>query len=227
MTDTVEVEAPEQEEPRRVFIPMPMLVFGVCLLFLAGAVGYWWAERDPSPNATDVGFYDDMTTHHFQAIAMAHRYLAHGDDPDPVMAGYASEIDFGQSGDIRVMQDSLARWRKTGDPDVAMDWMDMPIPQFEMPGLATDAQMDELNTASGTDLDDLFSQLMIEHHAGGVAMAEAAVEGAGLGEVKRLAENMVTVQNREIQELNRRRVDIGLPAYEPTAGAEHEHLAEG
>jgi len=69
--------------------------------------------------------------------------------------------------------------------------------------------------------------LMIEHHAGGVAMAEAAVERAGLGEVKRLAENMVTVQNREIQELNRRRVDIGLPAYEPTAGAEHEHLAEG
>ncbi|MGQ0825655.1 MAG: hypothetical protein ACT4OX_11645 [Actinomycetota bacterium] len=58
-------------------------------------------------------------------------------------------------------------------------------------------------------------------------MADAAAEGAALGDVRRLAEQMATVQCREIHELNRRRVDIGLPAHASVSGEAHDHAAAG
>lgn len=88
------------EEPRRSGPTVPQaLVLAFALAFLASVATAWWISRDPTPNAADVGFYDDMTTHHFQAIAMSYTYLQHG--TDPVLVGTAKEIHFVQIGDIR------------------------------------------------------------------------------------------------------------------------------
>ena len=78
------------------------------------------------------------------------------------------------------MQDSLAKWNETGTPNVAMQWMGEPVPQDAMPGMATPAEMQELAAARGLQLDDLFTALMINHHAGGLHMAEHAAEAARL-----------------------------------------------
>ena len=48
-------------------------------------------------------------------------------------------------------------------------------PDGSMPGMATPAQLAELKAATGVEAERIFLRLMIAHHTGGVAMAQAAV----------------------------------------------------
>jgi uncharacterized protein (DUF305 family) len=127
----------------------------------------------------------------------------------------AEEIDFFQSGDIRVMQDALTEWGEPGSPDVAMDWMGMQVPQDAQPGMATADDLLALERARGHELDDLFSQLLIDHHAGGLHMAQFAAENGHLSSVRELARAMAAGQEAEIGEINFARSEIGLPEYRP------------
>jgi len=67
-----------------------------------------------------------------------------------------------------------------------------------MAGMATEEQMAQLRAADGTEAERLFLELMIEHHRGGVAMAEAALDRAVRPEVRRLAQAVVDSQTAEI-----------------------------
>jgi uncharacterized protein (DUF305 family) len=227
-TDRVPASDPiEPGEPvdRRRTIPLvPALVLALACGVLGAAIAIVIDRRSDDPSSVDIGFYDDMSTHHLQAIEMTQRYERHA-DIDGVLRSLAEEIEYFQSGDVRVMQDALSDWEEIGTPDVAMEWMGMNVPQDEQPGMASDDEMRQLNLASGQALDDLFSRIMIEHHAGGVAMADVAADRARLHSTRDLAAAMVRVQRREIDELNRRRVVIGLPVYEPTIDLSggHDH----
>src|SRR6476659_4951006 len=57
------------------------IVLMLVAALIAGAGVYWWQQRSPNPGRTDVGFYDDMTTHHLQAIAMSNAYIRNGRSP--------------------------------------------------------------------------------------------------------------------------------------------------
>jgi uncharacterized protein (DUF305 family) len=199
----------EESRPRRGPNIPQTIALVVALCFLTGVVTAWWVGRDPTPNAVDVGFYDDMTVHHEQAIGMAITYLRNGDDK--VLGFIASGINRVQNGDIRQMQAEMQKWRKEGTPEVAMEWMGMSVPPQGMPGMATEAQMKELQAASGRELDDLFSRLMIDHHIGGIHMAETAVEDGKLS--KGAAAGMVASQRADLGEINNRREQLGLPRY--------------
>jgi uncharacterized protein (DUF305 family) len=188
-----------------------LIALAVALAFLAAAATYWWTQRPDDPSAVDIGFYDDMTTHHLQAITLAHTYLRNGSDP--LLRNMAEEVDFFQSGDIRVMQDALTEWGESGSPDVAMDWMGMRVPQDAQPGMATADDLLALERARGGELDDLFSRLLIDHHAGGLHMAQFAAENGHLSSVRDLAEAMAAGQEAEIGEINFARAEIGLPEY--------------
>jgi uncharacterized protein (DUF305 family) len=197
----------DEDEPRSFAPSWPQVVVLVlALCFLSSAVTWWWTSRDPKPNATDVGFFDDMTTHHNQAIGMAITYLKHGNDR--ILGFIASDINTVQNGDIRQMQAALQEWGSDTSPDVAMEWMGMRVPQNAQPGMATDAQLKELAAARGRELDDLFSRLMIEHHQGGIHMADAAARTGKL--TKNTAEGMASLQRSEINEINLRREQLGL-----------------
>jgi uncharacterized protein (DUF305 family) len=206
-----EVEAVPEEHARRGPSLVQAILLIVALMFLTAVVTVWWMERDPKPNAADVGFYDDMTTHHFQAIAMAYAYLANG--TDPVLQSTAKEVQFVQIGDIREMQAALKEWDRTGTPETAMEWMGMPVPQNAQPGMASKEQLGELARARGRELDDIYSRLMIDHHLGGVHMAEAAAERASLESVRKTAEAMAANQRTEVTELNLTREQLGLERY--------------
>lgn len=67
-----------------------------------------------------------------------------------------------------------------------------------MPGMATTEQLDRLRSADGPAAERLFLELMIDHHLGGVAMAEAALELAERPEVRRLATAVVESQTAEV-----------------------------
>ena len=63
-----------------------------------------------------------------------------------------------------------------------------------MPGMATAAQLDELRAATGVEAERIFLRLMIAHHEGGVAMANAAVADARTTEVRTLAAAIAAAQ---------------------------------
>lgn len=188
----------------------------VAALILGGAVG-WRIGRaqgdssSPSRNSVDVGFFQDMSTHHNQAIGMAFTYLANGDDP--LLRQISGEILTYQASEMGVMGEYLTRWGQVGtEGTTAMGWMGMAAPRDQMMGLATKEQLAQLEAARGSDLDQIFTRLIIDHHVGGVHMAEYAARHATTPEAKRWAASMADGQRGEISELNRWRIQHGFPA---------------
>lgn len=177
--------------------------------------GAWVGVRAVAdrPNATDIGFSDDMTAHHFQALSMSYLYIQHG--TDPVLLSTAKEIVYGQSGEIQRMQEQLSSWQADVTPDTAMEWMGMSVAQNAQPGMASEADMKRLATLRGSELDDLWSSLMIQHHGGGVHMARAALKAANNSTIQSIADRTVRVQQMEINEMNNWRVTNGFKAVNP------------
>ena len=196
-------------QPRR----WQVVVLVVALCFVAGVVG-WMIGRpsDPKFNDVDVGFLSDMQYHHGGAVGLGFEYLKN--QHDPLVTHFAREIIVGQSQEISTMNSYLDQAGGEDDPkvndDVAMDWMGEPVPKDEMPGMPTEADVDRLRAATGLGADDVFTELMMEHHAGGVAMADYAAEHGENGAVKRLAVSMAKLQRAEIAEMNSRRTALGL-----------------
>jgi uncharacterized protein (DUF305 family) len=173
----------------------------VALCFLAGAVGWVLGQgRPPSADSADVGFLHDMRTHHENAVNLAQVELANGRDAG--VKAFAEEILRFQSYEIGLMDRMLIEWghRPEDRPDAAMQWMGAPVPAQEMPGIATPAEMARIRSA-GADTDAVFTALMIDHHAAGVAMAEAAVAEAGDADVVELARRIADTQRKEIAEM--------------------------
>jgi uncharacterized protein (DUF305 family) len=189
----------------------------VALVLLAGIVGWKIGDRKeghPSATSVDVGFLYDMTAHHQQALTMALDYVRNGDDPR--LLQMAREIVTYQSSEIGTMNTYLAQWDRVGDQQPkAMGWMQPPIPRSEMPGLATKAQMAQLAAARGFELDNLFTDLMINHHAGGVHMAAYAATHAEDPAIRKLAASMDSGQRGEISEMNTWRAQHGLARIVP------------
>lgn len=214
MPEATEPEADDVEPMvagRTVGLGRAIVATGALMFLTAAAVYAWQHEANrPDPNAVDIGFADDMRTHHLQGVAMALAYLHDG--TDPTFLQMANEIVIVQAGESRLLGQALEDW---GSPDLdletAMDWMGMPVPQTAQPGMATEAELAELEAAGGDELDDLFSALMIEHHRGGVHMAQYATDHAAEADIAALAEAMVITQRSEVGEMNARRETIGLP----------------
>ena len=188
-------------------------------LILGGAIGWrigrTQGETEPPAHASvDVGFFQDMSTHHSQAVSMGLIYLYNG--TDPLLHVIAGEIVTYQASETGIMGEYLRRWGESGtEGATAMAWMGMPTPRADMFGLATKAEMRELGTARGRDLDQLFTRLMIEHHVGGIHMAEYAAKEADLREVRRWAVVIEHGQRGEISELNRWRVKHDMEPVDP------------
>jgi uncharacterized protein (DUF305 family) len=67
-----------------------------------------------------------------------------------------------------------------------------------MPGMATEAQLDQLRAATGVEAERLFLALMIEHHRGGVDMAEGVLARTTVPQVVAMANGVVASQTADI-----------------------------
>ena len=189
--------------------PLNVTLAAVVLVVIGFAIGTFLPRGDDPTvhNEVDTGFLQDMRVHHEQAITMAivYRGIASVDrEPlDPVLRTIALEIHMSQGVEVgRIVQ--LLRLfgeAETNESGQTMGWMGHPMPLEEMPGLASDEDLDRLHAARGAEADRLFGTLMIAHHRGGVEMAEYAAENAANPEVRALARSMVTGQSGEIAEL--------------------------
>lgn len=200
--------------------PFNIGVLVVTAALLAGMVGWLIGDSGAQPehDAVDVGFLHDMREHHEQAVYMG-LIFSQLDDTNPGLRVVATTIVRGQSLEVGRMIQLL---RSFGEPEARedgtpMDWMsagahaghaDMAVaagnpddPFTQMPGMATEEQLEALAAASGAEADALFVELMSAHHRGGIDMASDAVEHARNDEVVKMAAGMIRGQEGEIVEM--------------------------
>ncbi|WP_040788926.1 DUF305 domain-containing protein [Nocardia paucivorans] len=191
-----------QRIPLLILAAIGLLVLG----FAAGALV--WAGTDgtpaPAPGPVDIGFNQDMSAHHAQAVEMAGVALVRSTDPDVRRLAY--DILTTQQSQLGRMQGWLQLW---GAPargaDGYMGWMTGHDHGAHtghgavsaMPGMADTEELAALRRAEGRALDVLFLQLMLRHHQGGLPMLEYAAEHAETAVVRGLAEKMTTTQQGE------------------------------
>jgi uncharacterized protein (DUF305 family) len=209
----VTVEAPPVPPPvRRGWARALIAVLGaVALLLLGAAAGMLvglpgsTATSPPAADSVDVGFAQDMSEHHQQAVQMASWERDH--TTDPALKQLAFDIETTQLQQIGQMQGWLALWGAPLDSPSGkhMAWMastdHMGMTSGggvdTMPGMATSDQLRALRTASGRPLDLLFLQLMLRHHQGGVEMLQYGADHASVPQVRNLASQMLSSQTSE------------------------------
>jgi uncharacterized protein (DUF305 family) len=194
----------------------------VALLFVVGVlvVGSLTSsgQATPADNSVAAGLARDMTDHHAQAVDMATIIQARTQDPE--IRTLATDIALGQTNQMGQMQGWLNEWNlsigRSGQP---MAWMNqgngmqmggansmdpslMTLqPNGLMPGMATQAEVNQLRTLPVKQADVLFLKLMIAHHRGGVAMAQVAIAETKERVVVNLCRTIVTSQQSEIVQM--------------------------
>jgi uncharacterized protein (DUF305 family) len=213
-------EVPRRRQPLRLVV---VCILAVAALVAAGTTGWLIGSgadtttASVAVNSVDAGFARDMSTHHTQAIEMAN--YARDYSSDPSIKILARDIETQQYFQLGQMQGYLDGWNlaRTSDQPV-MGWMGGAAHLESdglMPGMATPAQMDQLERLTGQALDVDFLQLMLHHHQGGLPMAQYAAAHATQPYVRLLAEKMAETQSREIvqmEQLLRERGATALPA---------------
>ncbi|WP_434995280.1 DUF305 domain-containing protein [Arthrobacter sp. Ld5] len=183
------------------------------LAFTAGRVSA--GPSYPDADSADAGFARDMQVHHNQAVEMS--MIVRDNVEDETLRSIAYDIALTQQQQAGQMYAWLEEWGlPQSDPQPRMEWMadagdhggmdmgsgaeagSMLTPDGLMPGMATEAQLDELRAARGEDAERLYLQLMITHHEAGVDMAAAGAELAETEQVRTLSTKIQSGQQAEI-----------------------------
>ena len=184
--------------------PFNIVVLVVTAAILAGMVGWMVGDSGgrPSHNEVDTGFLQDMRVHHEQAVLMSFIYRTRP-DIEPGLNTIARSIIRGQSIEVGRMIQMLRTLGETeaNETGTSMTWMSMIAEANQMPGIASDDDLALLGTLEGREADELFVELMTEHHLGGIEMADFAVEYAEYDEVVKMAAGMAQGQRGEINEM--------------------------
>lgn len=153
-------------------------------------------------NQADVDFATDMIQHHAQALVMVD--LTDGRKLSPELAALAEQIQMAQGPEIETMVDFLNEW-------------DQPIPETvrdhanahgdgemgdmhggDMPGMASSEELADLEDAEGEEFEQMWLELMTEHHEGALEMARTEKEDGEYPAAVELAETIESAQQDEI-----------------------------
>ena len=186
--------------------PVNIVTLVVTAAILAGMVGWMVGDSGSrvSHNEVDTGFLQDMREHHEQAVLMGFIYRGLPDTRAGLRT-VAASIVRGQSIEVGRMIQLLRDFGETesNETDSAMTWMGMSANVGQMPGMASDEELEQLGQLSGDEADRLFVELMTAHHVGGIEMADFAAANAESAEVREMARSMADAQRSEIVEMER------------------------
>ena len=79
----------------------------------------------------------------------------------------------------------------------------------------------KLTGKTGDDFDKTFLSEMIVHHQGAISMANLAKQNAKHDEIKKLADDIVAAQTKEITEMKQWQKDWGYPTADNSMGGMH------
>ncbi|MEE2033761.1 DUF305 domain-containing protein [Rhodococcus chondri] len=205
-------DGPKRNRTLLALVAVAALAVGFLLGFLARIPLEDSRPADPVAGSVDVGFAQDMTVHHNQAIEMAAVALTNSDDQ--YVRNLSYDILTTQQNQVGQMQGWLTLWGQPPLPSGQyMAWMTETGEHGHasgeaahaaggdgvgaMPGMASAEDLAELRAARGTELDVLFLQLMLRHHEGGLPMMEYGAQYASITAVRNLAQTMVNTQTGE------------------------------
>lgn len=167
-------------------------------------------ETSPTEhNDADVAFATDMIQHHAQALSMVDLTIERPLDAE--VQSLAEEIRAAQAPEIEAMADWLTDWDEPvpetmrdhanaghdmGDMSDTMD--DMEDHGSDMPGMMSAEDMDALEGSTDADFQQMWLEMMIEHHEGAVEMARAEQEGGRFEPAVDLAGDIIDSQTEEI-----------------------------
>ncbi len=191
---------------------------------------YWARQKEAMSRYTpaDVEFMVGMISHHAQALIMSR--LAPENGASRAVEVLAARIINAQNDEISIMQTWLSD-RGEAVPLVHIEGLNLMIHMKDgqasehqghqhgghgahhMPGMLTQAQLEELAAARGAAFDRLFLQYMIQHHKGAVTMVEDlfAQDGAAQDEAAyKLASSIHVDQITEIARMQQMLSDMDL-----------------
>lgn len=130
--------------------------------------------------AADADFVRGMLVHHAQALAMAALVDERTDNPS--ILSLARRITKSQEYEIGLMNNWLAAHDEPAPAHGLGPHGGAPPEHAHMAGLASVAQMQELEGSEGPAFDRMFLRLMIPHHEGALTMVDdlQTHEGAGV-----------------------------------------------
>lgn len=217
MTDDVAVDTGPQAS-----VPPPpgmrwwaVLLIVIAVAGAAFAVGRFSAfgtsPAVPGDSSPEAGFARDMQVHHTQAIEMAMTIYRKTEDEG--IRTLAFDIATAQAGQRGEFYDWLVQWGlPQGSTAPLMQWMvgqpshdhgtasarpsDEEL-RAEM-GMATPAQLAQLDAETGVAADCTFLDLMIRHHQGAIPMAQALVDLGSDPRAVQVAGGVIETQSAEI-----------------------------
>lgn len=182
----------------------------IATMVIAAAIGavvcatMIYRDHQPLPilSPLEIGFAQDMTAHHQQAVTMSDMLAT---DASPEVKALAEQIRFTQLVEIGQMTGWLQLAEAAPASAQPMTWMSDHSSGghhdhlMGMPGMASPDELAHLQHVAGRENETLFLQLMTRHHQGGITMANYAFQRATSDAVRRAASVMVAEQTEEIQ----------------------------
>ncbi|UQN06659.1 DUF305 domain-containing protein [Deinococcus sp. QL22] len=188
----------------------------------------------PAESSTETRFVREMIQHHAQAVDMATRIRDRSTDRS--LRSLALDIQLSQQEQIGQMRGWLTLW--------GLPWggAGMSSEHAAMMGMATPAELGQLDSGTPVQAEREFLQLMIRHHQGAVAMVKPVLNERVRPEVLTLARQIAATQGAEIRTMTELLQARGAeplpalasatteldPAHDHPAGTptEHDHPAE-
>ena len=162
-----------------------------------GSTGSSTAAETAQGNDADIAFLVGMTPHHEQAVEMSEMVLAA--DPPAEVAAIAQQVKDAQAPEIEQMKMMLTDLGEEPAGEVHSGGHSAGMAGHG--GMMSDADMDALMDATGTDAARLDLEGMIAHHQGAIEASDAQIADGQYEPATELAEQIKAAQADEITEM--------------------------
>ena len=156
-------------------------------------------------NDADVSFATEMIAHHADALVMVD--MTQGRELSPEMTDLTEDIRAAQAPEIEQMADWLTAWGEdvpetSRDHVNSHDMGDMSDDTGGGTGMGMDPDdLAALEDASGTAFEQMWLQMMVEHHEGAIEMAQDEQADGLADDAVALAESIESSQTAEIDRM--------------------------
>ncbi len=156
-------------------------------------------DLGPADPQFDLRFIDAMTPHHQGAVEMAQEALQKSQRPE--IKKLAQDIIAAQNRELNELKQWRQAWyANAGSEPVAYNAQmghTMAMSQEQMQGMMMSGDLG----AADAQFDLRFINAMIPHHQGAVVMAKDALSKSQRPEIKKLAQDIITSQQKEIDQM--------------------------
>lgn len=168
------------------------------LILLTGLAVTQTAEKqsESSFNRNDAMFMNMMIVHHDQAIEMAE--LSENRTSNENILELSDNISEAQRAENRQMREWMNQLGYEAGNHHAMA------------GMASEDEMQQLRSSNGSEYNQLFAELMIKHHQGGISMAQNFYNSGQNTELREMQGKMIEAQQTEIEKMRRWREEDQL-----------------